>query len=77
MSKNDVIWPVILCGGAGTRLWPASRKSFPKQFVQLIDQKSLFQCAAKLICAEGFASPTVVTAEAFRFVVRDQLEELA
>lgn len=74
MSNTDVIWPVILCGGAGTRLWPASRKSFPKQFVQLIDQNSLFQCAAKLICAEGFASPTVVTAEAFRFVVRDQLE---
>ena len=74
MSKNDVIWPVILCGGAGTRLWPASRKSFPKQFVQLIDQSSLFQRAAKLTCAEGFASPTVVTAEPFRFVVRDQLE---
>jgi len=74
MSGTKLIWPVILCGGAGTRLWPASRKSFPKQFVQLIGQSSLFQRAAKLICEEGFASPTVVTAEPFRFVVRDQLE---
>ena len=37
------ITPVILCGGAGTRLWPLSRKSFPKQFVPLIDNKSLLQ----------------------------------
>ena len=35
------IQPVILCGGAGTRLWPLSRKSFPKQFVPLIGGKSL------------------------------------
>ena len=35
------ITPVILCGGSGTRLWPLSRKSFPKQFVPLVDNKSL------------------------------------
>lgn len=35
--------PVILCGGSGTRLWPLSRKSFPKQFVPLIGDKSLLQ----------------------------------
>ena len=37
------ITPVVLCGGSGTRLWPLSRKSFPKQFVPLIDNKSLLQ----------------------------------
>ena len=37
------ITPVILCGGSGTRLWPLSRKLFPKQFVPLIDGKSLLQ----------------------------------
>jgi len=76
MSGNVQIWPVILCGGSGTRLWPASRKSFPKQFAQLIDETSLFQRASNLVDAEGFASPTVVTGDAFRFVVREQLEEI-
>jgi mannose-1-phosphate guanylyltransferase/mannose-6-phosphate isomerase len=37
------ITPVVLCGGSGTRLWPLSRKSFPKQFVPLIGSKSLLQ----------------------------------
>ena len=37
------ITPVVLCGGSGTRLWPLSRKSFPKQFVPLIGNKSLLQ----------------------------------
>ena len=37
------IIPVILCGGSGTRLWPLSRKSLPKQFVPLIDNKSLLE----------------------------------
>jgi mannose-1-phosphate guanylyltransferase/mannose-6-phosphate isomerase len=40
---NAKITPVILCGGSGTRLWPLSRKSFPKQFVPLVDNKSLLQ----------------------------------
>ena len=39
----DLIHPVVLCGGSGTRLWPLSRKAFPKQFVPLIDDKSLLQ----------------------------------
>ena len=38
-----MITPVVLCGGSGTRLWPLSRKLFPKQFVPLIDGKSLLQ----------------------------------
>ena len=39
MSNN--IRPIIMCGGSGTRLWPASRKSLPKQFIELINGKSL------------------------------------
>lgn len=76
MTGANQIWPVILCGGAGTRLWPTSRKSFPKQFAPLIDSTSLFQRAAALTSATGFAHPTVVTTDAFRFVVREQLEAL-
>ena len=41
--QSPSITPVILCGGSGTRLWPLSRKSFPKQFVPLIGNKSLLQ----------------------------------
>ena len=41
-----MITPVILCGGSGTRLWPVSRKSFPKQFVPLTGRQSLFAASA-------------------------------
>lgn len=43
MTNSSPITPVILCGGSGTRLWPLSRKAFPKQFVPLLDNKSLLQ----------------------------------
>lgn len=69
-----MITPVILCGGAGTRLWPLSRKSFPKQFAQLVGEGSLFQQAAWRLADEGFAAPLVVTAESFRFIVTEQLD---
>jgi mannose-1-phosphate guanylyltransferase len=40
---NRLIWPVILSGGAGSRLWPASRAAYPKQFLPLHSEKSLFE----------------------------------
>ncbi len=43
---NSVITPVLLAGGSGTRLWPLSRKSYPKQFSNLIGDQSLFQQSA-------------------------------
>ena len=52
------IFPVLLCGGSGTRLWPVSRKSFPKQFVPLAGQGTLFQAAAsRMLGAPQVASP--------------------
>ena len=70
---TDLIHPVLLCGGSGTRLWPLSRKSHPKQFVKLLGEYSLFQsCARRLSCA-GFSPPSVVTASDFRFMVVEQL----
>lgn len=74
MTNERHIYPVILCGGSGTRLWPLSRKSFPKQFAQLMDETSLFQRAAALACGEGFAPPLVVTGDPFRFIVLEQLD---
>ena len=70
------IHPVILCGGSGTRLWPLSRKSYPKQFVPLIGDTSLLQdCAERLRGPQDarYAKPLILTNEAFRFVVPEQL----
>jgi mannose-1-phosphate guanylyltransferase / mannose-6-phosphate isomerase len=72
----DTIHPVLLCGGSGTRLWPLSRKSYPKQFVQLVGEESLFQASARRLSGAGFAAPSVVTAADFRFVVVEQLATL-
>ncbi|MBY6005072.1 mannose-1-phosphate guanylyltransferase/mannose-6-phosphate isomerase [Salipiger bermudensis] len=68
------ITPVILCGGSGTRLWPVSRKSFPKQFASLLEEESLFQkTARRLGGSTRFAKPITVTNSDFRFVVTEQL----
>jgi mannose-1-phosphate guanylyltransferase/mannose-6-phosphate isomerase len=73
---EHMISPVLLCGGAGTRLWPLSRKSYPKQFVELIGEESLFQSSARRFAGVGFNAPSVVTASDFRFVVIEQLAAL-
>ena len=75
------IYPVILCGGTGTRLWPLSRKSYPKQFVPLIGEETLFQsCARRMQAGAGealqFAAPTILTNSDFRFIVTEQLQEV-
>jgi mannose-1-phosphate guanylyltransferase/mannose-6-phosphate isomerase len=67
------ITPVILCGGSGTRLWPLSRKSFPKQFVPLIGEKSLLQLTFERVRGLG-ADPLIVAAEDHRFMVTDVLQ---
>ncbi len=69
-----MITPVILCGGSGTRLWPLSRKSYPKQFSPLMGDESLFQASAARLAGEGYSAPVVVTADAFRFIVTEQLD---
>ena len=70
---TDLIHPVLLCGGSGTRLWPLSRKSHPKQFVKLLGEESLFQASARRLSGTGFAAPSVVTGADFRFTVVEQL----
>jgi mannose-1-phosphate guanylyltransferase/mannose-6-phosphate isomerase len=71
MSKP--IHPVLLCGGSGTRLWPLSRQSFPKQFARIKGDRSLFQQAAQRLAGPDFAAPLVVTGHDFRFIVTEQL----
>ncbi|HEY6602977.1 MAG TPA: mannose-1-phosphate guanylyltransferase/mannose-6-phosphate isomerase [Xanthobacteraceae bacterium] len=70
------IVPVIMCGGAGTRLWPVSRESMPKQFVPLVGKDSTFQQVIERIAdPELFGRPIVITNTDFRFVVAEQLRE--
>jgi len=73
---SNSIHPVILCGGSGTRLWPLSRKSYPKQFVKLVGDESLYQASVRRLSGPGFSSPIVVTAADFRFIVVEQLAAL-
>ena len=69
------IVPVILCGGSGTRLWPVSRDSYPKQFVPLLGTLSTFQTTLKRVDdAALFGRPLVVTNEKFRFLAAEQAE---
>ena len=75
MTQAD-IHPILLCGGSGTRLWPLSRKSYPKQFTDLIGAESLFQASARRLTGPGFAAPAAVTGSDFRFVVLEQLSAL-
>ena len=70
-----MITPILLCGGSGTRLWPLSRKSYPKQFVPLVGETTLFQASAERLSGEGFAAPLVLTNSDFRFIVTEQLAE--
>lgn len=70
------IHPILLCGGSGTRLWPLSRKSYPKQFAKLMGTESLFQASAKRLSGDGFAAPSVLTGDPFRFIVTEQLAQV-
>ena len=68
-----MITPILLCGGSGTRLWPLSRKSYPKQFVPLVGDTTLFQASAARLSGPGYAPPVVLTNSDFRFIVTEQL----
>ncbi len=69
------IVPVILSGGSGTRLWPLSRKSYPKQFLRLLGEQSLFQSTLARAAAVTDRPPLVVTNQAHRFLAGEQLRE--
>jgi mannose-1-phosphate guanylyltransferase/mannose-6-phosphate isomerase len=73
---NDLIVPVILAGGKGTRLWPMSRSQRPKQFLALTGDLSLFQLTLKRLAdPERYDKPIVVTNSEYRFLVAEQAQE--
>src|SRR3954454_5555004 len=72
----SILTPVIMCGGAGTRLWPMSRESMPKQFVTLIGGGSTFQQVVRRVSEPAmFGRPIVITHSDFRFAVAEQLQD--
>lgn len=71
------IIPLIMCGGAGTRLWPASREVRPKQFLPLFGTRSTFQdTLLRVSDADLFVRPIIITNAAYRFMVLEQLAEI-
>jgi mannose-1-phosphate guanylyltransferase/mannose-6-phosphate isomerase len=71
------ILPVIMCGGSGTRMWPESRESLPKQFIPLFGDRSTFQDTALMLADEEvFERPIVITNRDYRFKVAEQLAEV-
>lgn len=66
------IYPVILSGGSGTRLWPLSRQGYPKQFLPLFDDESLFQKTLLRLKGIHFGNPVIVCNEEHRFLIAEQ-----
>ncbi len=75
MSNAPSVYPVILCGGSGKRLWPVSRQAYPKQFVPFLDGKSLFQATLERVKGPEFAAPLLLTGNDFRFTVAEQTQQ--
>ncbi len=71
------IIPVIMAGGKGTRLWPLSRSNAPKQFIQVVDEKTLFQETLERVTdTAAYEAPVVITNQDFRFTVAEQAREV-
>ena len=71
-----MLTPVILSGGAGTRLWPLSRELYPKQLLALTGERTMLQQTASRLSGLAAASPVVVCNDAHRFLVAEQLRQL-
>ncbi|WP_150525761.1 mannose-1-phosphate guanylyltransferase/mannose-6-phosphate isomerase [Roseibium sediminis] len=71
------IFPCILSGGVGSRLWPLSRQDRPKQFLPIFQGESLFQKTCKRFVGNGFQAPIVIGNNSHRFLIGEQLEEIS
>ncbi len=77
MINLDNIYPVILAGGVGKRLWPLSKTDNPKQFVSIFESESLFQKTLLRLDKSGFAKPCVICYEENLFMAKKQAELLS
>jgi mannose-1-phosphate guanylyltransferase/mannose-6-phosphate isomerase len=72
----SILHPVILSGGAGSRLWPLSRSLYPKQLLTLLSDRTMIQATALRVTGTSFGAPVVVCNDAHRFIVAEQLQEV-
>ena len=75
MTQKNIV-PLILCGGSGTRLWPLSRKSFPKQFLNLEDnnaQSLLQNTCERILSIKNLDKPILICNEEHRFITAEQM----
>ena len=70
-----MITPVILSGGAGTRLWPLSRSLYPKQLLPLVGAESMLVETARRFPAPEFAAPLIICSDQHRFIVAEQVRQ--
>jgi len=75
-QQSDVLLPVIMAGGSGTRLWPLSRHLFPKQFHALIGEHTMLQETVLRLQGSGSASPLIICNEEHRFLTAEQMLEI-
>ena len=75
-KHKDLIHPVIMSGGAGSRLWPLSRQLYPKQLLPLAGARTMIQETAARVKGSHFAAPLVVCNQEHRFLIAEQLREL-
>src|SRR5580658_5710732 len=76
-TPSPLIYPVILSGGSGTRLWPMSRSAYPKQLLPLLSQSSLLQESVRRVAdPEQFAAPLILANDEHRFIIAEQLRQI-
>ncbi|MCK5097293.1 MAG: NTP transferase domain-containing protein, partial [Desulfobacteraceae bacterium] len=69
-----MIIPIILAGGSGTRLWPLSRKHYPKQLIELVNKHSMIQdTAQRLADYNGMEPPVIICNDEYRFMIAEQM----
>src|SRR5271170_5461708 len=75
MTESSKIHPVIMSGGAGSRLWPLSRQLYPKQLLPLAGARTMIQETVERVKGAQFARPLVVCNQEHRFLIAEQLRE--
>ena len=77
VDNEKTIHPVLLSGVSGSRLWPISRESYPKQLLPLVGERTMLQDTVRRVAGQRFKAPLVICNDEHRFVIAEQLREIA